>query len=212
MTNKKVIKVNDSLNIETTQLNSVERIAVFKPQLAKIVNENIRELVVRVLERVPNNFFFLPASTTGKHHNVSSIGEGGLVRHTKALCVVADELISLRLFEKVDFDCAIASCILHDTCKCGYEDDRGTYRHDHPLLAAKLVRTIAHEMNLHNDELLKLKVKLIYGAIETHMGQWTKDYKGNSSIVLPEPSTVQQHFVHLCDYIASRRSIIVNPE
>ena len=42
-------------------------------------------------------------------------------------------------------------------------------------------------------------------VIASHMGPWTKDYNGNE--VLPPPKTKYQNFVHMCDYLASRKFI-----
>ena len=37
------------------------------------------------------------------------------------------------------------------------------------------------------------------------MGIWNKDYDGNE--VLPVPKTKWENFVHMCDYLASRKCI-----
>ena len=39
------------------------------------------------------------------------------------------------------------------------------------------------------------------------MGAWNKDFDGNE--VLPIPRTKYQSFVHMCDYLASRKFINV---
>ena len=44
-------------------------------------------------------------------------------------------------------------------------------------------------------------------VIASHMGVWNKDFDGNE--VLPIPKTKYQNFVHMCDYLASRKSIIL---
>ena len=46
-------------------------------------------------------------------------------------------------------------------------------------------------------------MELICSCVETHMGPWTKDYNGNE--VLTAPSSKYQRFVHMCDYLASRK-------
>lgn len=49
----------------------------------------------------------------------------------------------------------------------------------------------------------ELQMNLIYDLIASHMGQWnTNDYV---NIVLPKPKTQLEKFVHLCDYLASRK-------
>ena len=44
-------------------------------------------------------------------------------------------------------------------------------------------------------------------VIKTHMGVWTTDYNGNE--VLEKPKTKYQNFVHMCDYLASRKCLLV---
>jgi hypothetical protein len=41
------------------------------------------------------------------------------------------------------------------------------------------------------------------------MGQWNYDYKSKKA-VLPKPKTGKQFFVHMCDYLASRKFLEVN--
>ena len=43
--------------------------------------------------------------------------------------------------------------------------------------------------------------------IKTHMGPWITDYDGNE--VLEKPKTKYQNFVHMCDFLASRKCILV---
>ena len=54
------------------------------------------------------------------------------------------------------------------------------------------------DLTLENDEL-----NLICRCIETHMGPWTTNYKGED--VLSPPKDKYQRFVHMCDYLASRK-------
>ena len=49
--------------------------------------------------------------------------------------------------------------------------------------------------------------KFYSDAIKTHMGNWITDYNGNE--VLEKPKTKYQNFVHMCDYLASRKCILV---
>ena len=58
------------------------------------------------------------------------------------------------------------------------------------------------------EEVLGLEVEeieFICDAIKTHMGPFTTDYHGVE--VLEKPKTKYQNFVHLCDYLASRKCI-----
>lgn len=176
----------------------------FAKELTYIKNDRIRESARELIEKVPEYFFHEAASSTGKYHPDFSQGEGGLLRHTKAAVRIAYEILSTETFG--DFytndekDLMILAIIMHDTVKRGNNE---TYtRFDHPLLASKLVRD--------NKDLTKLteeEIDLICSSIETHMGQWTKDYSGNET--LEKPKTKYQRLVHLCDFLSSKKFLDV---
>ena len=48
-----------------------------------------------LIEYVPDFFWEIGASSTGKYHPAFSQGEGGLVRHTKAVVAFANELLRM---------------------------------------------------------------------------------------------------------------------
>lgn len=187
------------------KMESADRLKMFEAEIALIADSDIRELVKQCLMKAPNYFFYMPASTSGRHHSAESNGKHGLVKHTKMLVAVAKELSRLEIFEKVNKDCAIAACILHDTCKCGNDDDAATYEFEHPLLAGAFVKAIAYEMNFDK----KSELALIKSAIESHMGQWNYNHVSYNKKWLPKPRTQTDFFVHLCDYLASRKTILV---
>ena len=51
------------------------------------------------------------------------------------------------------------------------------------------------------------QIDFVADCIKTHMGPWITDYDGNE--VLEKPSTKYQNFVHMCDYLASRKFLEV---
>lgn len=187
------------------KMESKDRLAMFESCLSLIQDPDVKELVKQCLMKAPNYFFYMPASTSGKHHNKDALGIGGLARHTKMLVNVAKELIRLDLFKDVDYDCAIASCILHDTCKCGYADDAATYEFEHPLLAAARVEQVAKSIGMERHQ----RVRIIAQSIASHMGQWNFNHDSENKKWLPKPKNINDHFVHLCDYLASRKTISV---
>lgn len=166
----------------------------------------LRDFVNFVLTRVPDYFYQMPASTTGKYHPEYTLGEGGLLRHTKAAVKIAEDLLSLELYERVaaHHDEVIAALILHDSVKKGMDGKKFSTL-DHPLQASMLLKESACKYEYEDCE----KVKTICSYIESHMGQWNKDWKTKQEI-LPKPKTVEQKFVHLCDYLASRRYLTVD--
>lgn len=54
-----------------------ERVAVFSAELQLIKNQDLRAFAEYCLARVPEYFFTIPASSTGKYHPPFSLGRGG---------------------------------------------------------------------------------------------------------------------------------------
>lgn len=179
--------------------------SIFTGELLTIRNEDIRRFVERVLDNVPEYFWSMPASTTGKYHPTYSLGEGGLVRHTKAAVSFALDLLSLEQNKDLSDryrDHIIAALILHDTVKKGIPEGRYT-KFDHPLEAVKLCREVFEQVDIPEQD-----VNLICDLIKTHMGQWITDYDGIDR--LEKPQTEAQKFVHMCDYLASKKHVTVD--
>lgn len=95
----------------------------------------------------------------------------------------------------------ISALLLHDGCKSGIEQSRYTQT-EHPLIVADYIYKNDEINKLINQEILEQILK----AIRSHMGEWNKDYKTKRE-VLPKPKTRMERFVHMCDYLASRKSI-----
>ena len=161
-----------------------------------IKNDDIREIVECDLEKLPDYFWVIPALTSGKYHPKASLREGGLVRHTKTAVEVAMQLFPLYDFNEETKDIIIASLILHDGFKCGLDGSEYT-AFEHPLIMSQLV---FDAIDIDNHGTYRL---LISRCIASHMGQWNTNNR--SSIVLPLPLSEPEKFVHMCDYIASRR-------
>ena len=152
-----------------------------------IEDERIQEWVRDCLQRAPDYFWEVPASSSGKYHPEFSQGRGGLVRHTRAAVFIALQLFDLENFSQVEEDIAIASLILHDTCKHGLEGADHTVS-GHGRIAQELYCSDAPEGS----------VRWRVGrCIASHMGCWD----------IPRPSNELEWFVHLCDFLASRKWI-----
>ena len=171
---------------------------VFEKELALITNEEIRQETADLLQSVPEYFYHVAASSTGKYHPAFTLGEGGLVRHTRAAVMIAEQLMQLEMFSKIapEHDYVIAALLLHDTFKHGAVDEGYTITL-HPSVAAEYIRT-----NAKNEQYREI----VPALVETHMGQWTKDYKTGKEM-LKKPVTPTQKLVHLADYLASRKFI-----
>lgn len=198
---------------------------IFERELNYISNDTLKEIVKDTLDEAPKCIATIPASSTGKYHPTHSLGERGLVRHIKAVVGLCNEMFRSNIFRDmianddidksiaigVYQDAAIAACVLHDCCKAKDEDPKHRTVFEHPILAAKLFKkNVVKHLNNENEQYLRIVTPLIYKAISSHMGKWsTAKY---SSTVLPEPKSGFDTYVHLCDYIASRRYIDFNFE
>jgi hypothetical protein len=57
-------------------------------------------------------------------------------------------------------------------------------------------------------KLTKEDIDFICSAIASHMGRFnTSEY---SDVILPLPKTPEEKFVHMCDFLASRKVININ--
>ena len=65
---------------------------VFNVELNRIQDQNVRASTELLLNMLPDYFFEIPASSSGKYHPVFSLGEGGLVRHVKVAMRILEEM------------------------------------------------------------------------------------------------------------------------
>ena len=176
------------------------------PILATIVNEDIREFAKVLVDGLPNYIWEVGASSTGKYHPAYSLGIGGLMRHQIAVVRFLNYFFELEQyntkFTSREMDLMRVAGLCHDGRKSGEQSDyeRSKFtKFDHPLQMANVIRSYDGQY-LNHDEL-----EFVAHCIESHMGQWSTDRK--SSVVLPKPMDEYQHFVHLADYLASRKDL-----
>jgi hypothetical protein len=163
--------------------------------------------VSAILEKVPEYFFHIPASSTGKYHPAYALGEGGLVRHVKAAVGIAMDLFEMspEEFSQEDRDCIVAALILHDCLKSGDNVDPHT-KTNHPLLMADFITRFNHDIENMDENIPIDREEKITSLIRTHMGRWITD-SYTKQVVLTPPETAMQKWVHLCDYLASRKHL-----
>ena len=178
---------------------------VFRVELDRFVYKNVRLSTEMILDMLPDYFYEIPASSTGKYHPNFSLGEGGLVRHVKVAVRLAKELLDNPSigdkYTNNEKDIMIMTLILHDGLKSGLVHNRYTQA-NHPTLIKDFV--------LENKDKIKLTDKeldLFSHAVESHMGPWNTDYDGNE--ILPKPKTKCENFVHMCDYLSSKKFLDV---
>lgn len=178
----------------------------FEEIIKTFENDDIKDFFVNgCIPRIPSYFYSAPASSSGRYHSKFALGDGGLARHTLALCRIMNHLFSIEsvgtMFTSRERDLMRIAGMMHDSRKSGsqedYENSKWT-RFDHPLLAANVVREV--------EGLSEAERELIATAIESHMGQWCTDSR-SPEVKLPKPENKYQILVHACDYLASRKDI-----
>ena len=184
----------------------MNREEVLKNEMELFKSERIRNACLKMIGFLPDYFFEVAAASTGKYHPEYAQGEGGLLRHSKAAMRIGYELLSDPCigdkYTSDEKDLMLMALLIHDGLKLGKDKEKYT-RFDHPILMAEYIKE--HQEDLENisvDEILFLG-----DCIKTHMGPWTTDYSGNE--VLEKPKTKYQNFVHMCDYLASRKCLLV---
>ena len=175
----------------------MEKAKYFEREINLIQNEDYRMFVAYYLKNYcPNYFWEIGASSSGKFHPQFSQGKGGLVRHTKAVVMFAEELLRMSsyMYMSEEYkDYVIMACILHDTCKYGMTDfDKAQYK-DHSKLASENVA------NCWKEYFEEQAPVFFTNAIKTHMGQWSEKED--------RPFTNIDRCVHMADYMASRNFI-----
>lgn len=169
----------------------------FENEIELIQNDEYRMFVAYYLNHYcPDYFWEIGASSSGKYHPAFSQGQGGLVRHTKAVVLFAQELLRMSSYMYMSDeykDYVIMACILHDTCKYGMSDyDKDQYK-DHAKNASVNVA------NCWVEYFDKQAPVFFTNAIKTHMGQWSEREN--------RPFTNIDRCVHMADYMASRSFI-----
>ena len=180
-----------------------DKIKMFQSELNLIHDDDIREQVTDAIEDIDDYFFSIPASSTGKYHPAFALGDGGLVRHTKACVKIAVELLTLEMFQSLlQYHVIIIAALIFHDCKKNGDGEKYT-KSNHPLLACDfLIKNIKIRIGL---------CSKIVPLIQSHMGQWNTDFK-TGKVILPKPITPLEKFVHLCDYLASRKFIEIKFE
>ena len=66
--------------------------------LRTIENDDLRILAGEMIKTIPEYWYHVRASSTGKYHPEYSLGEGGLMRHTVALVRILNYMLEARIF------------------------------------------------------------------------------------------------------------------
>ena len=178
---------------------------MFLEELSYITDEELSDSLLSIINSLPEYWFHEAASSTGKYHPDYALGEGGLLRHSKAAMRIGLELLNNPAiggkYTEKEKNLMLMSLLVHDGLKKGLKEEKYT-RFDHPILMANYIIEKKDEFGLSEED-----ANFMADVIKTHMGVWTKDYNGEE--VLEPPKTKYQNFVHMCDFLASRKCLLV---
>ena len=174
----------------------------FNKELEYISDDRLRNNAIIILDNLPDYFYHIQAASTGKYHPKYALGEKGLVRHTKAAVFIAYTLFDIYKFDEHTKDLIIISLLIHDGLKHGFDKDKYS-KFEHPLLIGELLNNIKDKLTLTDEE-----IKEISDNVSSHMGKFNTN--AYSDVVLPLPDTVTKKFIHMCDFLASRKQIVFN--
>lgn len=185
--------------MENTKISNID---VFNKEYEYIKSDKYKKCAKELISLLPDYFFEVQAASTGKYHPSFTLGEGGLVRHTKAAVRIAYELLKNNSlghrFLDDEKDLIIISLLIHDGLKHGREKNRYVV-FDHPLLIGDFIKENKDKLSLDEKD-----IEFIVSVTSSHMGEWNTN-QPYSNVVLPLPKDKYQRFVHMCDYLASRK-------
>lgn len=188
--------------MEETKISNVE---VFNKEYTYIKSDRYKKCAKELIGLLPDYFFEVQASSTGKYHPSFTLGEGGLVRHTKVAVRIAHELLENNSlghkFTDDEKDLIIMSILIHDGMKHGKNKEKYV-RFDHPLIICDYVKENKDKLSLNDNE-----INFITSVVSSHTGEWNTNYYSN--VTLPLPKDKYQRFVHMCDFLASRKFLDV---
>jgi uncharacterized protein (DUF3820 family) len=183
-----------------------DKIKLFINELNYIKDSNLRKFGEEVIANAEDWFFIEPASTTGKYHPKFSLGEGGLMRHTRCVAYWATALCESFNMNSEDSDLLVIAALAHDIKK---HDNNGRFLREHPLLASNYIREIQKKFN--EEVISNIQIEKICGAVASHMGKWegTREWvKDETKELFPMPKTEFEKLMQAADYIASRKPVL----
>jgi hypothetical protein len=100
-------------------------------------------------------------------------------------------------------DLVLVVLLLHDGTKSGIPQQEHTVV-EHPLIIANYLKNHPDLQGILTPE----EFQFVYDGIRSHMGAWNRNYYGQE--VLPKPKNKAQNFIHMMDYLASRKCLEFN--
>lgn len=182
---------------------------MMRTEIDSIQAPDIRLFGIKLLNTIPDYFFSVSASSSGKYHPACDLGEGGLVRHSINVKRMLDHLLvpeGYYDFTDREKNLLRLAALFHDCMKSGTQSDYESNPHTkflHPVYASAFIMVQSSMCDFPYDDAV-----FVADAVASHMGQWCKSPKLEGT--LPTPSRPAQRILHLADYLASRKDINIS--
>lgn len=186
----------------------IDKVKLLRREIDYIKDDIIRNFTIVAVNLLPDYFAEIPASSSGKYHPSYALGIGGLLRHTIAAVNIANCMFHNTTvcgnFTDRHKDLIVSALILHDGLKSGLPQQPHTEER-HPVGVTVFLR---NEINLAAPNMYDSVMDEVFPLIQTHMGQWNTTKEGKEFIGLPASGPAR--YVHMCDFLASRKFIEIN--
>ena len=120
----------------------MEREEMFLDELNYISDDSLSDCLLNIINMLPDYWFNEAASSTGKYHPDYALGNGGLLRHSKAAMRIGYELLSIPVigdkYSTREKDLMLMALLVHDGLKLGLPKKKYT-RFDHPILMGDFI-------------------------------------------------------------------------
>jgi hypothetical protein len=168
--------------------------------------DNMKKLAKLIFDNIPDYWYDVPASSSGKYHNFDCVGEHGLFIHSWRTKEFMNHILTIEQykdkFSPEERDCLRIGAFVHDGEKQGNGEGKHTV-FEHPILMSNTILSYKGKIDNVDDSIIELMAK----AVASHTGEWNTSKR--SKIELPKPQSLAEELLHLCDYLASRKGVIV---
>lgn len=168
-------------------MTNEEKLKIFEKYLSMIEDINIKDFTEFCLLRVPDYFWTMPATTSGRRHGGS---DETLIDHIRACLFLAENVFEQMkdIWSSKDKDRLISALILHDTFRCHEDENTICYytendvKNRDPKLLGKLRTSRRHAETAFImigkfaedfKTLPKEDLDIILRAIRLHLGPWS---------------------------------------
>ena len=179
-----------------------KKLEIFTWELNQLSEPARNFLEYAIINIIPERFWWIPPSSSGRHHPICTRRKGGLVIHTKRVVYFAHQLIEAQQLPREANETIIVAAVLHDIAKKDKYTDYETEYVNHPVIAAELLEDHKGELKrvFAGDNFSNFFLQ-VCELIKYHMGPWTPD-----KIKKPlERYTIEEKTLYFADYLASRK-------